>query len=55
LRAALAWLGFLIAVPLVLYLLFGGMKIYMDDQHEKIQACLDDGGVVNRYMHCVKL
>lgn len=53
-KDALLWLGFLIAVPLVLWLLAGGLKVHIDETDKKIQECVESGGVMNKYMQCAK-
>jgi hypothetical protein len=53
-KDAWPWVLFLIGVPFVLWMLTGGLKVYMDDTEHKIQACREDGGFMTKYMQCVK-
>lgn len=53
-KDALPWLAFLVAVPLVLWLLLGGLKVHIDETDRKIEECAKVGGTMNKYMQCEK-
>lgn len=53
-RNALPWIGFLLLVPILLYIFLGGMERGMADYSRKIDTCKNAGGVLTRNGDCVQ-
>lgn len=54
LRDAAPWIGFLLLVPMLLYVFLGGIGYSMDKMEEKKAACALAEGIMTREGHCVK-